>query len=88
MPCLVVATKIDDYEVEQDYEQQPSDFCMAHQLPQPVPFRNRDFGNAKAKVFSQLATMATFPLVFFGIILKFLFKISKCEDSCKKLEEM
>uniref|UniRef100_A0A915D2P9 Mitochondrial Rho GTPase 1 n=1 Tax=Ditylenchus dipsaci TaxID=166011 RepID=A0A915D2P9_9BILA len=61
VPCLVVATKIENYELEQNYEHQPRDFCLMHQLPAPVRFYNSDIGNPNALVFSQLATMATYP---------------------------
>ncbi|KAI1724583.1 EF hand associated domain-containing protein [Ditylenchus destructor] len=61
VPCLVVATKVENYEIEQNYEYQPKDFCQMHQLPKPIRFYNTNIGNPNAPVFSQLATMATFP---------------------------
>jgi len=61
VPCLVVSTKGDQFQVEQNFEHQPVDFCLMHQLPRPIPFRDADIGNASAPVFTQLATMAVFP---------------------------
>ncbi|KAH7723338.1 EF hand family protein [Aphelenchoides avenae] len=61
VPCLVVSTKGDQFQVEQNFEHQPVDFCLMHQLPRPIPFRDSDIGNATAQVFTQLATMAVFP---------------------------
>lgn len=61
VPCLFVATRAEKYNVEQDYEFQPEDFCRMHQLPKPYYFRDGDIGNPLAEVFTQLATMATYP---------------------------
>ncbi|VDN26755.1 unnamed protein product [Gongylonema pulchrum] len=61
VPCVIVATKSESFEVEQKYEQQPSEFCRSHSLPQPVHFRLSDIGKADNPVFLQLATMAVYP---------------------------
>lgn len=61
VPCLVVSTKGDRYEVEQNYEQQPSDFCHTHQLPRPLRFRADDIGKPNAEVFTQLVSLAIYP---------------------------
>ena len=61
VPCLIVATKVEGYEVEQECEFQPTDFCLMHQLPKPVKFWKCDIGNSRSDVFSKLATMANYP---------------------------
>ncbi|MFH4983042.1 hypothetical protein AB6A40_009751 [Gnathostoma spinigerum] len=61
VPCVIVATKMDCFEIEQNYEQQPVDFCRTHALPMPLPFRREDLGRPNSAVFVQLATMAVFP---------------------------
>ncbi|KAI6172131.1 Mitochondrial Rho GTPase [Aphelenchoides besseyi] len=58
VPVLFVASK-SSYEFEQQFEFQPSDFCLTHQLPKPLRFA--ELGNSQAVVFSTLCTMATFP---------------------------
>ncbi|VDM46795.1 unnamed protein product [Toxocara canis] len=61
VPCIIMATKVERYEAEQNYEQQPSEFCRTHALPQPIRFRGEDLGNAQSHLFTQLATMAVYP---------------------------
>uniref|UniRef100_A0A0M3HX59 Mitochondrial Rho GTPase 1 n=1 Tax=Ascaris lumbricoides TaxID=6252 RepID=A0A0M3HX59_ASCLU len=61
VPCVIIATKVERYEAEQNYEQQPSEFCRTHELPQPIRFREEDIGNVQSDVFTQLATMAVYP---------------------------
>uniref|UniRef100_A0A158R4B8 Mitochondrial Rho GTPase n=1 Tax=Syphacia muris TaxID=451379 RepID=A0A158R4B8_9BILA len=61
VPCVVVATKVECFQPEQNYEQQPADFCQAHGLPQPLRFRLEDIGKTDSSVYSQLATMAAYP---------------------------
>ncbi|KAK6109604.1 Mitochondrial Rho GTPase 1 [Brugia pahangi] len=61
VPCVIVATRSELYEVEQKYEQQPSDFCRAHSLPQPLRFRVNDTGKTDNPIFLQLAMMAVYP---------------------------
>ncbi|VDK43175.1 unnamed protein product [Anisakis simplex] len=61
VPCLIIATKVERCEAEQNYEQQPNEFCRTHTLPQPVRFRDEDLGNARSQIFTQLATMAVYP---------------------------
>lgn len=61
MPCVIVATKSEVGEVEQSYEQQPSEFCRTHSLPQPIQFRVEDIGKEDNPVFFQLAMMAVYP---------------------------
>ncbi|VDD96185.1 unnamed protein product [Enterobius vermicularis] len=61
VPCVVIATKVECFQPEQNYEQQPDDFCQAHGLPQPIRFRMEDIGRSDSFVYSQLATMAAYP---------------------------
>uniref|UniRef100_A0A914GU30 Miro domain-containing protein n=1 Tax=Globodera rostochiensis TaxID=31243 RepID=A0A914GU30_GLORO len=61
LPCLFVTTKFDQYEVEQDFAYQPTEFCNMHQLPKPYYFSGNDVGNPSSEVFSILATMAAYP---------------------------
>uniref|UniRef100_A0AC35U6Z5 Mitochondrial Rho GTPase n=1 Tax=Rhabditophanes sp. KR3021 TaxID=114890 RepID=A0AC35U6Z5_9BILA len=61
VPCLFIATKIERYEVDQDYEMQPNEFCRFHELPEPYRFRNTEVGKSSGKVFQQLVTMAMYP---------------------------
>ncbi|VDK85597.1 unnamed protein product [Litomosoides sigmodontis] len=61
VPCVIVATRSESCEVEQKYEQQPSDFCRAHSLPQPLRFWLSDTGKADNPIFLQLAMMAVYP---------------------------
>uniref|UniRef100_A0A915Q1W6 Mitochondrial Rho GTPase 1 n=1 Tax=Setaria digitata TaxID=48799 RepID=A0A915Q1W6_9BILA len=61
VPCVIVATKSELCEVEQKYEQQPSDFCRTHSLPQPLRFRLNDIGKTDNPIFLQLAMMAVYP---------------------------
>ncbi|VDK83319.1 unnamed protein product [Onchocerca ochengi] len=61
VPCVIVATKSELCEVEQKYEQQPSDFCRTHSLPQPLRFRLNDIGKTDNSIFMQLAMMAVYP---------------------------
>ncbi|CAG9531897.1 unnamed protein product [Cercopithifilaria johnstoni] len=61
VPCVIVATRSELCEVEQKYEQQPSDFCRTHSLPQPFRFRLNDTGKTNNSIFLQLAMMAVYP---------------------------
>lgn len=63
MPCVIVATRSELCEVEQKYEQQPSDFCRTHSLPQPLRFWLNDTGKTDNPIFLQLAMMAVYPYV-------------------------
>ncbi|VDN55929.1 unnamed protein product [Dracunculus medinensis] len=61
VPCIVVATKSEYFESEQEYGQQPGDFCRNHSLPQPILFRHEDIGHTDAPIYTQIATMAVYP---------------------------
>ncbi|VDM97159.1 unnamed protein product [Thelazia callipaeda] len=61
VPCVIVATKSELCEVEQNYEQQPKEFCRTHSLPQPLRFRLEDIGKTDNPIFLQLAIMAVYP---------------------------
>uniref|UniRef100_A0A914D6P4 Uncharacterized protein n=1 Tax=Acrobeloides nanus TaxID=290746 RepID=A0A914D6P4_9BILA len=56
-----VSTKGDRIEVEQNFEQQPSDFCHTHQLPRPLRFNAEDIGKRDSDVLTQLASLAVYP---------------------------
>ncbi|XP_069695021.1 mitochondrial Rho GTPase isoform X2 [Periplaneta americana] len=59
IPVLIVANKIDQEEVRQEYLLQPATFCSHHKLPPPQLFTSS--GRIKRDIFMKLATMAAFP---------------------------
>uniref|UniRef100_A0A0N4ZC96 Mitochondrial Rho GTPase n=1 Tax=Parastrongyloides trichosuri TaxID=131310 RepID=A0A0N4ZC96_PARTI len=61
VPCLFVATKVERFVVEQDYEMQPDEFCRFYQLPEPYKLRNTEIGKSDSPLFQQLLTMGIYP---------------------------
>ena len=61
---MIVSTKGDRFEAEQNFEHQPGDFCHTHQLPKPLKFKVDDIGKRDADVFTQLASLAVYPYNF------------------------
>lgn len=62
-PCLFVSSKADLPEGVSLPGLSPAEFCRRHRLPAPVPFSCAGPGEPSTAVFTQLATMATFPWV-------------------------
>uniref|UniRef100_A0A0K0FBU9 Mitochondrial Rho GTPase n=1 Tax=Strongyloides venezuelensis TaxID=75913 RepID=A0A0K0FBU9_STRVS len=61
VPCLFIATKVERFSVEQDYEMQPDEFCRFYQLPKPYKLRNKEIGRMDSPIFQQLLKMAINP---------------------------
>jgi Ras family protein T1 len=62
VPVLFVTTKVTGhYEVEQNFEMSPLEFCKVYGLPPPVRFPSSDIGRCDSPVFAVLATMAVYP---------------------------
>ncbi|KAK2509543.1 LOW QUALITY PROTEIN: hypothetical protein MC885_005633 [Smutsia gigantea] len=60
-PCLFVASKADLPEGALLPGLSPAEFCRRHRLPAPTPFSCAGLAAPGTAVFTQLATMATFP---------------------------
>uniref|UniRef100_A0A2K5Y318 Mitochondrial Rho GTPase 2 n=1 Tax=Mandrillus leucophaeus TaxID=9568 RepID=A0A2K5Y318_MANLE len=60
-PCLFVSSKADLPEGGVPVGPSPAEFCRKHRLPAPVPFSCAGPAEPSTAVFTQLATMATFP---------------------------
>lgn len=62
-PCLFVASKADLPEGALLPGLSPAEFCRRHRLPAPTPLSCTGPAAPRTAVFTQLATMATFPCV-------------------------
>uniref|UniRef100_A0A2K5WQQ3 Mitochondrial Rho GTPase n=1 Tax=Macaca fascicularis TaxID=9541 RepID=A0A2K5WQQ3_MACFA len=62
-PCLFVSSKADLPEGGVPVGPSPAEFCRKHRLPAPVPFSCAGPAEPSTAIFTQLATMATFPWV-------------------------
>ncbi|XP_058290185.1 mitochondrial Rho GTPase 2 isoform X2 [Hylobates moloch] len=60
-PCLFVSSKADLPEGVAAAGPLPAEFCRKHRLPAPVPFSCAGPAEPSTTIFTQLATMATFP---------------------------
>ncbi|XP_051698156.2 mitochondrial Rho GTPase 2 isoform X4 [Oryctolagus cuniculus] len=60
-PCLFVCSKADLPEGPAPPGPSPAEFCRRHRLPAPAPFSCAGPAPLRAAVYTQLATMATFP---------------------------
>lgn len=60
-PCLFVSSKADLPEGPAPPGPSPAEFCRRHRLPAPAPFSCVGPTPPRAAVYTQLATMATFP---------------------------
>nr|XP_051698153.1 mitochondrial Rho GTPase 2 isoform X1 [Oryctolagus cuniculus] len=60
-PCLFVCSKADLPEGPAPPGPSPAEFCRRHRLPAPTPFSCAGPAPPRAAVYTQLATMATFP---------------------------
>ncbi|XP_063473062.1 mitochondrial Rho GTPase 2 isoform X10 [Symphalangus syndactylus] len=60
-PCLFVSSKADLPEGVAVAGPLPAEFCRKHRLPAPVPFSCAGPAEPSTTIFTQLATMATFP---------------------------
>ncbi|KAL4682946.1 hypothetical protein H8957_006380 [Semnopithecus entellus] len=60
-PCLFVSSKADLPEGVVPVGPSPAEFCRKHRLPAPVPFSCAGPAEPSTAIFTQLATMATFP---------------------------
>uniref|UniRef100_H0WS09 Mitochondrial Rho GTPase n=2 Tax=Otolemur garnettii TaxID=30611 RepID=H0WS09_OTOGA len=60
-PCLFLCSKADLPEGVALYGPSPAEFCRRHRLPTPIPFSCAGPEEPSTAIFTQLATMATFP---------------------------
>ncbi|KAM9208630.1 mitochondrial Rho GTPase 2 isoform 2-T2 [Dugong dugon] len=60
-PCLFVSSKADLPPGTLPPGPSPAEFCRRHRLPAPAPFSCAGSAAPSTAIFSQLATMATFP---------------------------
>ncbi|XP_066239122.1 mitochondrial Rho GTPase 2 isoform X4 [Saccopteryx leptura] len=65
-PCLFVSSKADLAEGVSPPGLSPAEFCRRHRLPAPTPFSCAGPGEPSTAIFTQLATMATFPYLVHG----------------------
>lgn len=62
VPVLFIKTKVTgNYEVEQNFELSPMEFCKIYGLPPPIAFPTSDIGREDSPVYAVLATMAVYP---------------------------
>ncbi|XP_029413553.1 mitochondrial Rho GTPase 2 isoform X3 [Nannospalax galili] len=60
-PCLFISSKADLPEGVAPPGLSPAEFCRRHRLPAPTPFSCMGPARPRTAVFTQLATIATFP---------------------------
>lgn len=63
-PCLFISSKADLPEGVASPGLSPAEFCRRHRLPAPASFSCLGPAQPSTAVFTQLATMATFPWVY------------------------
>lgn len=61
VPCLFIATKVERFSVEQDYEMQPDSFCRYYHLAEPYKLYNKEIGKSNNQIFQHILTMAIYP---------------------------